>query len=302
MLNMEELKMLKMMKANSIDKVLSAGPRYLGMGWSPERARDRLMALTGYFLVEPKFTSYLQTWLLTIALVTGASLPPLNLSQEATAAAFALAAAFEQQAPTGGEKAAEHPGNLQFPWDEEKKELPRELQELWRRAQKGEKSIDMQDILKGLPAWDGMPSRAPQNNLAGDHPQDRRLKGISEQVLHLLHAQAHTLDHSDRQLQLQCWQWAAQLYFWLQKLRKDLAVPDCKSGTSKNLFTMNDVEHHRLQQQLHSIRSKHEKEKFSLPMNESFVFNGRNKLSQQGYPFRSATGTLQGRTQPAKSA
>ena len=103
-------------------------------------------------MVEPKFASYLQTWLLTIALVTDASLPLLHLSQEATAAAFALAAAFEEQALSGGKKAAEHPGSLQFPWDEEKRKLPRELQELWRRAETREKQVDMQSILRQLPS------------------------------------------------------------------------------------------------------------------------------------------------------
>ena len=51
MFNMEKLKILKMLKSKLIDEVLLAGRRFLGMGWSPERARDRLLQLSGYFLV-----------------------------------------------------------------------------------------------------------------------------------------------------------------------------------------------------------------------------------------------------------
>ena len=124
------------------------------------------MELSGYLLVEPKFACYLQTWLLTIALVTGASMPLLHISQEAKVAAFTLAAAIAKQSPSAGKKAQEQPGDLQFPWDEEKRKLPKELQELWRRAQKGEKAIDMQGVLSKLHTWEGMASRAPQNNLS----------------------------------------------------------------------------------------------------------------------------------------
>ena len=68
MFNLEELKMLKKLKADLISKVLSAGLRYLGLGWSPERARERLLELSGRSLREPKFASYLHIRLLTIAL------------------------------------------------------------------------------------------------------------------------------------------------------------------------------------------------------------------------------------------
>ena len=154
MFNLEELKKIKMLQVD-FDELLLAGSRYLGKGWTPERARNRLMQLSGYFLMKPKFASYLQTWLLTIALVTGASLPLLHISQEVTEAAFALTAAYETRAPTVGEKAVQQPGDLRFPWDEEKKKLPRELQELWRRAEKGEKPIDMTGVLSKLPTWQG---------------------------------------------------------------------------------------------------------------------------------------------------
>ena len=104
MFNLEELKMIKLLKVD-FDKLLLAGSRYLGKGWTPERARERLLELSGCFLVEPKLASYLQTLIHNIALVTDASLPPLPVSQEATAAAFTLAATVQTQSPTVGKKA-----------------------------------------------------------------------------------------------------------------------------------------------------------------------------------------------------
>ena len=112
-------------------------------------------------------------------------------------------------------------------------------------------------------------------------------------VLNILNAQTHTLDHADRQLQLQCWQQTAQLFFNLKEVRKSLVIPGFKTEVSEKLFTMKDVEQHRWQQSLHKIRPGNEKETFPFHKRANFAFNGRIKLPQQGSPFRSPTGNQQ---------
>ena len=90
---------------------------------------------------------------------------------------------------------------------------------------------------------EGMASRALQNSL-GDTKLDRELKVISYQVLSLLHVQGNFLGCAD-DVQLQCWQFTAQVYFELQKLRKKLTVPSFKfERNSETLFTENEVRQH----------------------------------------------------------
>ena len=59
---------------------------------------------------------------------------------------------------------------------------------------------------------------------------------------------------------------------------------------------MKDVDQHRLQQNLQDMRSTQRNGKFSCDMKEDFAFKtGRKKSPQQGYPFLSATGVLEGK-------
>ena len=149
--NLEELKLMKLLKINDIEKVLSAGSRFLGCGWSPERARKRLYELSGCLVVEPNFTTYLQIWLLTTALVTDCALPPLNLSQEAAAAAFAVAAAHDSREPSGRNRGATQGAPLNLPWDEPTVQLNRKLQVLWQRAERGEYPISFHSLQQTMP-------------------------------------------------------------------------------------------------------------------------------------------------------
>ena len=216
MFNVEDLKMMKTLKTKDILTVLLAGLKFRGTGWSPGKARERLLVLSGKLLVKPKFETYLHVWLVTIALVTGTALPPLSLSQEAAAAAFALAEACSSKQVQGAckpqEQEPEDQGeNLKFPWDMENAKLPKVLQQLWQRAKKGEQPIDIEKLLGQQPALSGLPSHAPHNNGQCDKGQDRVLKDVSEQVLKILQVQGQLFECPDVQRQLQCWQFTAEV-------------------------------------------------------------------------------------------
>ena len=55
MFNVEDLKKIKLLQDDLVSQLLLAGARFLGLGWSPERASKRLLELSGFFLVKPNF-------------------------------------------------------------------------------------------------------------------------------------------------------------------------------------------------------------------------------------------------------
>ena len=163
--------------------------------------------------MQPKFETYLHVWLVTIALVTGTALPPLSLSQEGAAAAFALAETCSKQQSHKPQKTRPEgrKRDLQFQWDKKLARLPKSLQHLWHRAARGEHTIDIESILRQQPLYSEVPSHAPHNNGQCDKGQDRVLKDVSEQVLKILQVQGQLFECPDVQRQLQCWQFTAEV-------------------------------------------------------------------------------------------
>ena len=146
MFNMEDLKKMKMLQADLVLQLLLAGAEFLGIGWSPERARERLWQLSGCRLGKKKFEVYLHVWLLTIALVTGAQLPMLGLSQDGEAAAFALATAFDRQVEEPSQDQEQGPEQVWSrgdpnPLKENKGSLNNRLLALWHRAERGDHQV-----------------------------------------------------------------------------------------------------------------------------------------------------------------
>ena len=200
--NLEDLKRLKELQANLILQLLAAGSRFLGSGWSPERARDKLYALCGCFLQKPQVQPYINIWLCTIALVTGAPFP-LQLSQDEAAATFALAGSVNKSVER--QEFKEQPPHLKFPPCNKEEEKLESMLKLWQRAEKGAHPIAAKALLQRWPRVSGLPAHAPRAQIARDAPlQDSELERISEKVLNLLHIQTHFLERADRQAQLEC--------------------------------------------------------------------------------------------------
>ena len=196
--NLEDLKKMSKLQDNLIMQLLSAGSRFLGSGWSPERAKNRLFELSGCFLEKPQLQTYIEIWLCTIALVTGAPLPPIHLSQDEATAAFELAAACNK----AEERSKDQPHVANLTWDVKKIELEKHMQEIWHRAEKGEHPIDIAKLLHKWPKFSQVSSRAPVNNSTGAKGMlDKIFKDFSEKLLNLLQVQARIFENSEREVQ-----------------------------------------------------------------------------------------------------
>jgi len=91
-------------------------------------------------------------WLLAISLVCDVEVPGLQTPPDVVEAAFALAAFADQgQGPQDGDEDKDDDNDeteAHFEWDEEEVTTPKELLELWGRAQRGERPISLRQLLE----------------------------------------------------------------------------------------------------------------------------------------------------------
>jgi len=289
MFNTEDLDKLKAAAVEQVEKVLQAGLRFTGSGWSPGRARWVLSKLSGCDLKKPTIMPYRNVWLCTVALVTGAELPVRDLPQDCAIVAFDLAA----RVTRCSRQEAKRDSAVRFA-RRKPTSLPRELLFLWERARTGQQQAGLKTLLNNIPLWSNLPPRAPEIAGAGDTTLDVDMRDISQKVLNLLHVQAQLLGKPERQAQLQCWQVTAEVYFGLQYLRKKLARPNLKLKQNSNtLFSNKEVQQHKLLtglQELCAGAAPTGNTKFSFRKNQNFHFNGRTLNPQQGHPFLFSTG------------
>ena len=112
----------------------------------------------------------------------------------------------------------EEEGELEFPWDETVGKLPRELEELWKRAQSNDKRVDLKKLLEDLPRFSSLPKRPPENNFRQDSrsPGDKYLRQIQQWLLHGLRilAVVMQMEPGDMRtaLQQQLWTSLADVY------------------------------------------------------------------------------------------
>ena len=224
MFNMEEVLLLKKVTKEQVLAVLLAGTKFAGTGWSTGKASKKLFQLTGCALVKQTFEPYRDTWLFAIALITDVDLPSLELPQECADAAFAIAGCADGEVemadptpatPQGSDGDSREQDLLHFEWDEEEQTLPKELAALWGRALTGDQKIDIRRLLENHPKLSGIPSRAPDNNLLPDYrkKQDNFLKVVTQNLLNSLRILSYNwIRPVNSQVQLQLWQYLAELY------------------------------------------------------------------------------------------
>ena len=183
---------------SSIQALINAGGTWAGGGWTTTSASKRLHDLTGIALISSDFKDYLHGFLFSLALVTGLEVPMLNLEAKAGDEAFALANLWAAETLPLGKAHLPCPNPIQsdlpgpqeeraaeaMPWDTWEEPLPSVLSFLWRRAENGEKKVDLRLLLDGIPSFTGLPVKCPENNHRerleeprGSLPSQRRPEG-----------------------------------------------------------------------------------------------------------------------------
>ena len=257
--------------------VLTAGCRYQGQGWCTSRASRALYETTGTALVTSSFDDYKHCFLFGLAIFLGVEVPTFDLSDKQAEAAYALASHAEHvqggmqvderppvasggvslgAPPAGAEEREEEEDEPSFGWEEPTVDTPKELLEDWRRAEEGEHRIEVKRLLEKFPHLRGLPQRAPDNNMRGDHKkrEDKFLKVMQQNVLNILRISAHQLATPEPQVALQLWQYCAELYFKVLQERKEMSLPGCTKEQQGLLFSKEDVQQVKAEQSINSIR------------------------------------------------
>ena len=154
--------------------------------------------------------------------------------------------------PPGAEEGEEEDDEPSFGWEEPTVDTPKELLELWRRAEAGEHRIELKRLLEKFPHLRGVPQRAPDNNMRGDQKkrEDKFLKVMQQNFLNILRISAHQLATPEPQVALQLWQYCAELYFKVLQERNEMSLPGCTKTQQGFLFTNEDVEQVKAEQSI----------------------------------------------------
>ena len=142
----------------------------------------------------------------------------------------------------------------------------------------------MRKLLDNAPRFQGLPARAPQNNLGqlGRARSEKVLRVIQQNLLNVLRVMGHQLDRPKIQMDimLQCWQYVAEMYWRVNQERKELSCPGIgaqKDPHQEELFGKDDVQALQSETKLQKMRS-------------GSVNSGVNALPHLGSPFRSTPG------------
>ena len=200
--------------------------------------------------------------------VAGLEPPP-----EVVEAAFALATYTQSQQEEDEEEQPQEGPDTHFEWDEDEVATPKELLELWGRAQRGERPIPLRSLLETNKKLSGIPASAPENNLIQVRRRrtDKFLKDTSEAVLLGNNWLPQEPGSTRQPTNLQVWQYLGELYWRIQHERKELAVPGVTKGQGSgqdNLFTEEDVRSQRVETSIQRIRGGYK----SRPFGPSFRF------------------------------
>ena len=272
--NIELALRLKEKNKEDVMAVLTAGGRWNGTGWNTGRASKVLWDLSGVGIVKSQIDHYRDCWLYAVALMCQVELPQVELPTDVAEAAFSLVGYVEH--PEAAYQPAQPPQPVQetyqqvdsdeepsFPWDAPTVALPSMLTALWTRASDPSKKVPIKNLLEAYSPLEGLPQRPPDNNLLPEYrkKQDTHLRVLSQQLLNVLRIWSHKFrGQMDTAVELQLWQYVAEVYHHLQGERKDLSVPGSavaqSSSSSSRLFTEEDVKMQRQQQQLTSLNKK----------------------------------------------
>ena len=226
-------------------ELLQAGRTWNGAGWNTGKASRELHRLTGVPLVSGMFSHYMGAFLYSLALWFGIDVDTLDLSERAAEAAFALAQVYQegaaQQSTTSRplldecKEITPQESDFAMEWAEPEEQLAPELLFLFHAVGKGDRKLELREVLQYFPRFGDLPSRPPENNHRGGSASylDKEHKAQQQAILHglrMTRAVYMGLNAGMEQETIQIWlkqlfqHWLEQ-YYKMLKLRKESSIP-----------------------------------------------------------------------------
>ena len=148
-------------------------------------------------MVTTDFQKYLNSYLFSIALVSGVEVPALELTERGSEVAFTLADLWQSHLdgtasaspglagmPRNSTREQEEDEEPTLPWETPQVPLEAELQRCLKRVDSGEK-FPARQMLDDIPVYSGLKARAEENNHGqdGKSMQDKMLKALQQRML-----------------------------------------------------------------------------------------------------------------------
>ena len=215
------------------------------------------------------FGHYQDAFLYSLALWFGIDVDTLDLSERAAEAAFALAQVYQGDVhpqsnakvpPPEEEKAAEVDNEYTMEWDEPEEQLAPELLYLFTAVAKGERKLELREVLQNFPKFADLLGKPPENNHRGDRAGflDKERKAQQQALLHGLRMTAAVymgintgLDPAMIHVWLkQVFQHWCEQYHKLLQLRKESSIPGsvAPQDAAGVLFKKDDLQQAKLVQ------------------------------------------------------
>jgi hypothetical protein len=244
--------------------IITAGEKWEGEGWTTSRASKVLYETTGVPLVSASVEDYKGSFLYSLALYWSLDVARFDLGERASDAAFALAGIFGAAAEGHGaveefedDEDDSEDGSLVFPWEEKLLSLPKPLQVLWKRYGATSNSrFETKHLLEQAPRYEGLPTRAAENNVLGRLEQqsplgkfDKLAKVTQQHLLNSLRVQtklftllAGTEQATEAtQLLQEHWAFTAAQVAKLDVERKESVLPGSAAQQEEVLFGNDEV-------------------------------------------------------------
>ena len=131
-------------------------------------------------------------------------------------------------------------------WEEQPEPLPDDLRQVLHRFQQGVLTLDARSIMESLPLWEGVKTKAEQNNYRADATSklDRCLRSVQQKVLglHRAYPALHTgLDGELVVLGQQFWGLLLELEHFILSQRKSNSIPGSIPKSEPQLFSNDDI-------------------------------------------------------------
>ena len=224
-------------ESDTANQLITAGASWDGAGWTTSRASLKVFGLTGVTVVKKEFQEYRNSFLFALCMLLDIEVPVLELSESAAEAAFAFVGLLAARGTTEGraqdsakdEPMAEAEEDHSLEWDEQCVLLPPDLLTIWSGVQSGERKLDLSAVLAQVPKFEGLPTKAAENNHRqdGKQVQDRALKSYQQTILHIarLLTTAYVGGPNCKVQYQQGFQLLAELFAKLQMARKEASIP-----------------------------------------------------------------------------
>ena len=255
---------LRQTSAEVVLQVVQTGQAWQGNGWDTTKCARVVRSLTGCCMVAARVQDYLHAYLFSLVLVSGITLPSLELKPIESEVAFKLADCWEQveqlaararvpdKNPAGTapaeEEGEEHPQDMHFLWDSPPEPLPEDLAAILARAGHGER-LDLKSLLDAVPLWQGLKARSEENNYRNDKqaPHDKFLRSMQQRVLNVI--RIFTMLHTIlAQADAEVCSVSQQLFLYLLNIEEDIlkerkrrSIPSSVVQTENVLFGQEDL-------------------------------------------------------------